>query len=126
MRKLLGAALAATAIAVTAPAAANPDGFRVVTYTAYTTHGHPLSGLREINMRQAEQRARIERGFHFGSITRHEFRRLMAEQNDIQAIERAYVSDGYLSHSERNDLHRRLDFASRHIYWEAHDAQRRF
>ena len=58
---------------------------------------HPLAGLREINQRQAEQRARIERGFHRGAITRWEFRRLMAEQQDIETMERAFVSDGFLA-----------------------------
>ena len=47
---------------------------------------HPLAGLREINQRQAQQRARIEHGFHRGAITHREFRRLMAEQQDIEAM----------------------------------------
>jgi hypothetical protein len=87
---------------------------------------HPLAGLREINFRQEEQRARIERGFHRGAITRWEFRRLMAEQQDIQALERAFVADGFLAPHERAELHRRLDMASSHIFFEARDHQRRF
>ena len=87
---------------------------------------HPLAGLREINQRQAEQRARIERGFHRGAITRWEFRRLMAEQQDIETMERAFVSDGFLAPHERAELHRRLDMASRHIFAEAHDYERRY
>lgn len=98
---------------------------RPVVVPAYVPQ-HPLAGLREINQRQAEQRARIERGFHRGTITRWEFRRLMAEQQDIEAMERAFVSDGFLSPHERGELHRRLDRASRHIFAEAHDQERRF
>ncbi len=124
MKKLISAVVAAAAFAVTAPAMANPG------YGHGWAHGHyrqhAFAGLHEINMRQAEQRARIERGFHNGSITRHEFRKLMAQQDEIQSVERTYVSDGFLTPAERNDLHRRLDSASRHIYSEAHDAQRRF
>ncbi len=87
---------------------------------------HPLAGLREINHRQAVQRARIERGFHHGGITRREFRRLMAEQHDIAAMEQAFVSDGFLAPHERAELHRRLDLASRHIVAEARDHERRY
>ncbi len=89
-------------------------------------HQHPLAGLREINVRQAEQRARIERGFQHGTITHWEFRRLMAEQRDIEAMERAFVADGFLTPHERVELNRRLDFAAQHIFAEAHDHQRRF
>ena len=124
MKTAISTLVAALALAAAIPASANPFAPAVVTVNY--SYGHPLSGLREINMRQAEQRARIERGFHNGSITRREFRDLIAEQNHIQAIERSYVADGFLSPSERFDLHRRLDLSQRHIYWEAHDGQRRF
>ena len=87
--------------------------------------GHPLAGLNEIRARQSEQLARIEHGFHHGSITRWEYRRLMAEQHDISAMERAFVSDGFLSPHERSELHRRLDVAAHHIFAEARNAQRR-
>ena len=87
---------------------------------------HPLAGLREINVRQEEQRARIDRGVRHGAITHREFRRLMAEQHDIEALERAFVADGFLAPHERAELHRRLDIASQHIFTEAHDHQRRF
>ena len=87
---------------------------------------HPLAGLREINMRQEEQRVRIDRGVRHGMITHREFRRLMAEQHDIGALERVFVADGFLAPHERAELHRRLDIASQHIFTEAHDHQRRF
>ena len=77
-------------------------------------------------MRQERQRARIERGFHAGAITRWEFRRLMAEQQDIQAMERAFVSDGFLTPRERFELTRRLDIASANIRFEGSDRERRF
>lgn len=86
---------------------------------------HPLTGLREINQRQVAQRTRIDNGFHRGVITRWEFRRLVAEQQDIQAMERAFVSDGYLAPRERMELHRRLGIASQHIAYESRYGQRR-
>ena len=99
-------------------------GYDAQQYSGYRPH--PLAGLREINLRQNEQRARIKMGFHRGTFTRWEFRRLMAEQHDIQAQERAFVSDGFLAPRERLELNRRLDIASQHIFIEAHDRQRRF
>lgn len=127
------AAASVLAVATLGTAHANgPHGYSPV--TAHPGNGwahghyrqHPLEGLREINARQHEQRARIEHGFHRGVITRFEFRRLMAEQHDIQAMERAFVSDGFLHPRERAELHRRLDIASSHIFHEAHDRERRY
>ena len=129
MHKVISTLAAAAALAITGSAMADgPHGYgygRPVIQPVYAQQ-HPLAGLREINMRQAQQRARIEAGFHRGAITRWEFRRLMAEQHDIQAMERAFVADGFLAPHERTELHRRLDMASSHIFAEAHDHQRRF
>jgi hypothetical protein len=128
MKTAIGTLMAAAAFSVMTPAHANgPHGYGYVTaQPVYVAPSHPLAGLREINARQEEQRARIEHGFHRGAITRFEFRRLMAEQQDIQAMERAFVADGFLHPRERMELHRRLDIASQHIWHEAHDGQRRF
>ena len=127
MKTILSTLIAATTFAVITPALADgPHGYNRVTVQPVYAGQHPLAGLREINMRQEEQRARIERGFHRGALTRWEFRRLMAEQQDIQAMERAFVADGFLAPHERMELNRRLDIASQHVFFEAHDHQRRF
>lgn len=122
------AAASVLAVASLGTAHANgPQGYGYVTVQpGYGARHHPLDGLREINARQEQQRARIDHGFRTGLITRLEFRRLMAEQQDIQGMERAFVSDGFLHPRERMELHRRLDLASRHIVFEARDHQRRF
>lgn len=137
MNKLISTLAATAALALTTSAMADgPHGYgygygynngygRPAVQPVYAPQ-HPFAGLREINQRQAEQRARIDAGFHRGVITRWEFRRLMAEQFDIQAMERAFVADGFLTPHERNELHHRLDIASQHIFIEAHDHQRRF
>ena len=135
MKTIISTLAAAAVLAISA--SANADGFRG--NMAYNTpapqghgwysapmHRHPLAGLGEINARQARQRERIEWGFHNGSITRWEFRRLMAEQHDIENMKRAFVGDGFLTDNERFELNRRLDFARQHIRWEATDYERRF
>ena len=133
MKTVISTLVAAATFAAAAPAMAdNPYSYRHATvqpaydFQAGVVRQHPMTGLRGINLRQDRQRARIDSGFHRGTITRWEFRRLMAEQQDIQAMERAFVADGFLSPHERTELHRRLDIASQHIVFEAHDRERRF
>lgn len=133
MKTVISTLVAAVTLAVMAPAQADGSfGYRQVPApVVYGGHPgsvrvHPLEGLQEINMRQERMRARIERGFHAGAITRWEFRRLMAEQQDIQAMERAFVSDGFLTPRERFELTRRLDIASANIRFEGSDRERRF
>ncbi len=127
MKTILSTLAAVAAFTAITPALANgPHGYgRVTVHPAYVVQ-HPLAGLREINHRQADQHARIDHGFRHGAITRWEYRRLMAEQREIQAMERAFVADGFLAPHERGELQRRLDLASQHIYHEARDHQRRF
>ena len=125
MKKAFGTLAAAAALAISASAMADgPRGY-VAVQPAYAPH-HRLDGLQEINMRQARQRERIEMGFQRGHITRWEHRRLMAEQHDIHAMERAFVADGFLTPRERFELNRRLDLASSNIRFERTDFQRRF
>ncbi len=126
MKKIIGALTAAAALALATSAMADGwrdhRGFVQPVYVGQP----PLAGLREINARMDEQRARIEAGLRRGAITRWEHRRLMAEHQDIRALQRAFVADGFLAPRERMELNRRLDIASRHIVFEAHDRQRRF
>ncbi|HTE16000.1 MAG TPA: hypothetical protein VK642_13065 [Burkholderiales bacterium] len=127
MKKVIGTlAVAAALVMATSAMADGPHGYNRFTVQPVYTQQHSLAGLREVNLRQEEQRARIERGLHRGTITRWEFRRLMAEQHDIQAMERAFVADGFLNPRERMELNRRLDITSANIMFEARDHQRRF
>ncbi len=127
MKKMIGALTATAALVLATSAMADgPHGFGRVAVQPVYVGQPPLAGLREINLRQQEQRARIEAGFHRGAITRWEYRRLMAEQQEIQALERAFVADRFLAPRERMELNRRLDIASSHIVFEARDRQRRF
>jgi hypothetical protein len=128
MKKVISVLAAAAALAMATSAMADgPRGYGYGTVVQPAVVGQqPLAGLRELNTRQARQRERIEMGFHRGAITRWEYRRLMAEQQDIQALERAFVADGFLSQHERIELNRRLDMASAHIRFEASDLQRQF
>ncbi|MBI4987569.1 MAG: hypothetical protein HZC23_02015 [Rhodocyclales bacterium] len=79
-----------------------------------------------VNARQHHQQARIGQGVRSGDLTRDEARRLEREQRHIRQEERRYKSDGVLTRAERADLQHDQNMASRRIYQERHDAERRF
>jgi len=79
-----------------------------------------------VNARQRNQLQRIQDGWRDGSLTRAERHDLRDERKAIRAKERMYKSDGVLTRAERRDLHHDMNVASRHIYQERHDAERRF
>lgn len=87
-----------------------------------------VAGTRDpvVNHRQHHQAARIHQGVASGALTGRETRRLAAEQRAIRAEERFYKSDGVLTRAERADLRHDQNVASRHIWMEKHDGQRRF
>jgi hypothetical protein len=79
-----------------------------------------------IDRREHRQLHRIGQGIHSGALTRREAGRLLAEHSRIRAEEFVYRrTGGGLSPWERRDLHRDLNRASRHIWIQKHDAQRR-
>lgn len=78
-----------------------------------------------VNVRQHHQQQRIGQGVRSGELTPAEARRLEREQRHIRREERRYKADGTLTPAERADLQHDLNRASRHIYNEKHDDQRR-
>lgn len=90
-------------------------------------HDRQFGGARDpgVNARQANQHERIGQGIRSGELTRSEARQLGAEQRAIRQEERQYKSDGVLTGEERKDLRQDLRAASRDIYSEKHDAERR-
>lgn len=102
----------ATALAFTLP---------VLTDSAFA------QGTRDpgVNVRQQNQRARIGQGVRSGELTKSETKELAKEQRQIRQEERAYKSDGVLTREERKDLRRDQNAASRNIYEEKHDAEKR-
>jgi len=101
MKKLLAIAVAAGALAVAAPAAAQ--------------------SWQSINQRQANLDQRIDQGVRNGSLTRAEAVRLRAEFNEIARLEARYRSSHGLSDAERRDLDRRFDALSAQIRFERND-----
>lgn len=104
MKKFLVMAVAASALAVAAPASAQV--------------------WQSINQRQANLDARIDAGVRDGSLTRQEAFRLRSEFNDLARLEARYRADG-LSYGERADLDRRFDSLSQQIRYQRNDDQDR-
>lgn len=82
--------------------------------------------IQEVNARQDRQMARIEAGVEDGRLTRREYRQLMQEQREIQAMKRHFRADGVIDAREFRRLDRALDVASRNIWGEKHDRQARY
>lgn len=105
MRKLLAMAVAASALAVAAPASAQ--------------------AWQSINQRQANIDARIDAGVRSGDLTRQEAVRLRGEFNDLARLEANYRSSYGLSDAERRDLDMRFDRLSQRVRFERNDRQDR-
>lgn len=101
MNKFLAMAVAASALAVAAPASAQQ--------------------WQSINQRQANLDQRIDVGVRNGSLTRAEAIRLRSEFRDLAHLEARYRSSNGLSVSERRDLDVRFDRLSAQIRYERND-----
>ena len=80
--------------------------------------------LDQFDLRLDNQLQRILNGMQSGKVTMREAINLLREHQVINALERQYLADGRLGLRELFDLDRRLDEASTHIFWEAHDYER--
>jgi hypothetical protein len=78
-----------------------------------------------VNHRQHRQERRIEQGVRSGELTHQEAKGLRKEQRSIRREEHAAKADGKLTGAERKQLHRDLNQASKDIYREKHDADKR-
>jgi hypothetical protein len=106
MKKLLAMAVAASTLAIAAPASAQV--------------------WQSIDTRQANLDARIDAGVRSGDLTRAEALRLRAEFRDIARLEAHYRASYGLSLAERRDLDRRFDALSARIRYERNDEQDRY
>jgi hypothetical protein len=91
------------------------------------SHGYGDYGRqRRIDAREAAQAERIDRARARGELTWFERFRLRSEQARIHRMERHARRDGYIDRYEARDIERAQDRASRHIYNQSHDGQRRW
>ena len=79
----------------------------------------------EIDRREAIQEQRIQNARRSGELTGREHRQLEAEQARIRQMERNALRDGHIDRNEAAQIRRAQNEASRHIYQESHDSERR-
>ncbi len=79
-----------------------------------------------VDWRQQNQSQRIANGVASGAVTRSERVKLVGQQRAIARTERAFKRDGTLGRVERHTLHRMQNGASRSIYRQKQDRQRRY
>jgi hypothetical protein len=115
MKRLLYAAVAAAALAIAAPASAQP--YPSTPPGPEAVPGHDIRGQIDA------LRQRVKDGFDQGQLSKQETDRLYREIDRINAVA---VSDrgpdGALSDHDRTDLQGRLDGVSRSIHWERAEA----
>lgn len=80
---------------------------------------------QSINKKQANQKARISQGIRSGQLTRKEAFRLRKQQARINRTERRFKTDGRLTPRERAVVQGKLHRASKNIYAQKHDGQKR-
>ncbi len=103
-------------------AAAGAAVMALASIAAAQTPSSPTPG---VDTRQRTQERRIEQGVESGALTPREANRLNAREAKIEADKQRALSDGTVTNRERARLHREQDRASRHIYRQKHDRQRR-
>jgi uncharacterized sporulation protein YeaH/YhbH (DUF444 family) len=75
-----------------------------------------------INQHEASQQERIKQGKQSGELTKHEARRLRAEQKLIDRKQQRAASDGTVTAAERQRIRKMQDRAGEDIYRQKHDA----
>ena len=79
----------------------------------------------KVTHRQVNQQARIKEGVKSGELTKREAVRLEAREAKIARDKARAKADGVVTPAERAKLGREQNRASRHIYRQKHDGQKR-
>lgn len=79
-----------------------------------------------VDLRQHAQGHRIAHGIQNGELTRREAHGLIVQQKIVARTERVLEADGRLGPAEARHLNRMQNAASRSIYRQKHDRQRRW
>lgn len=79
----------------------------------------------EAGRRQANQRARIRQGVKSGELSRDEAKDLRANQKNIRRAKKDAKADGSVSAEERENIRGMRKDASKDIYNQKHDDEKR-
>lgn len=79
----------------------------------------------KVTERQVNQQQRINQGVESGELTRREAGKLQTQQAKVQRTKTKAKADGVVTQGERAKIHRQQNVASRNIYRQKHDGQKR-
>ena len=98
-----------------------------LTFIAAAQTPTPTPGKRTplATRRQGNQQRRIGQGVASGELKAGEARKLEGEQKEIQADKQAAKADGTVTGTERKDIHKEQNKASRHVYRAKHNTKTR-
>mgnify|MGYP005836527237 CR=1 FL=1 len=138
MMKTLGILVLSTLGLAAAAAQGDGRGCQTQVQNPYLQHIQPAPawGWRDgpgsehwsdrVDARQERQMRLIHYGVQTGQLTPREAQRLMAEQREIERLQRQFMVDGYLSPQERRRLDMALHEARSNIREELRDRQYRW
>jgi hypothetical protein len=95
------------------------------TLQAAMAQNTPPTATPRVDRREAAQDARIRQGVASGQLNARETYRLEKQQQRIHQTEANAKADGKVSAHERRHLKRMQNRASKNIYAQKHDAQKR-
>ncbi|RYE24990.1 MAG: hypothetical protein EOP51_05585 [Sphingobacteriales bacterium] len=84
-----------------------------------------MAEARTVHQRQYNQQERIQQGVRSGQLTHREAMHLRTQQSKIRNYKRMAMADGHVSRNERAMIYNERRYASRNIYHQKHDGQRR-
>jgi len=78
-----------------------------------------------IDLRQANQQARIEQGKATGTLSKREAARMEAGQAKVQGMKQAAAADGKVTRAERKAIQKEQNKQSRRIHRQKHDGNKK-
>lgn len=110
------AVMAALALSAFGTAQAREHGARKGGQAAIQHRAGPRKFQRKVDRRQANQHARIKRGWRSGDLNRKQVARLQRNQRKIGKLERRFGGDGHYNRYERRIIKHKLNRASKRIW----------
>ena len=92
---------------------------------AGTGHRNGKAHTPRVTHREHAEKARIAQGVRSGELTPDETKALRTQQQTIRTEKKEAKSDGVVSPTERKELRQDVREASRNIYTEKHDGDKR-
>ena len=78
-----------------------------------------------VRKRQVKQHQRIHEGVRSGELTKEEAKNVRTEQREVRKTKRNAREDGTVTREEKKEIKEMQDEASKNVYEEKHDEEKR-